>query len=70
MSPPFILSLSVSSTAIVAAGTADGRVYVGTGGERPTESVTGRQGRQRKWDGLQSDGRIVAEVGLGPVTAL
>ncbi|KAF9246467.1 WD40-repeat-containing domain protein [Melanogaster broomeanus] len=68
MSPPFILSLTISSSGVIAAGTADGRVYIGTGGEKLEGG--GRQKRSRKWDGLRGDGRIVAEVAQGPIAAL
>ncbi|KAI6166955.1 WD40-repeat-containing domain protein [Pisolithus thermaeus] len=67
LSPPFVLSLDVSSTGVLAAGTADGRIYVGTSGER---SGGARQNRRRKWEGLRPDGRILVEVARGPVTAL
>ncbi|KIM65330.1 hypothetical protein SCLCIDRAFT_542180 [Scleroderma citrinum Foug A] len=68
MTPPFIVSLSISPTGIIAAGTADGRVYVGTSGEKSSEAGAGRQKRRRKWEGLRADGRIVTEVAQGPVT--
>lgn len=68
MSPPFIVSLSISPTGIIAAGTADGRVYVGTSGEKSSQAGVGRQQRRRKWEGLRSDGRIVTEVAQGPIT--
>lgn len=68
MSPPFILSLDISPTGVLAAGTADGRIYVGTSGEAGAGG--GRQNRRRKWEGLRSDGRILEEVAQGPVTAL
>ncbi|KAI6022720.1 WD40 repeat-like protein [Pisolithus marmoratus] len=70
MSPPFILSLDISSTGILAAGTADGHIYVGTSGERSSGAGGGRQNRRRKWEGLRSDGRVLVEVAQGPVTAL
>lgn len=70
MSPPFILSLDISSTGVLAAGTADGRIYVGTSGERLGGAGGARQNRRRKWEGLRSDGRILVEVARGPVIAL
>jgi len=33
LSPPFVMSLAVSTTGVVAAGTADGRLLIGFGGE-------------------------------------
>ncbi|KAI6036531.1 WD40-repeat-containing domain protein [Pisolithus microcarpus] len=65
MSPPFILSLDISSTGVLAAGTADGRIYVGTSGERLGGAGGARQNRRRKWEGLRSDGRILVEVAQG-----
>ncbi|KAG9318540.1 hypothetical protein JVU11DRAFT_631 [Chiua virens] len=70
LSPPFILCLSISSTGIIAAGTADGRLYIGTGGEKSSETSGGGQKRRRKWKGLKVDDRLVAEVAQGPVVAL
>lgn len=70
MSPPFILSLSISPTGIIAAGTADGRLYIGTGGEKSSEASGSRQGRQRRWKGLKVDGRIIEKVVEGPIVAL
>ncbi|KAF9227856.1 WD40 repeat-like protein [Gyrodon lividus] len=69
MSPPFILSLSISSSGVIAAGTADGRVYIGTGGEK-SEGASGRRKRRRKWDGLRGEGKTVAEAAEGPIVAL
>jgi len=70
LSPPFILSLSMSPTGILAAGTADGRLYVSTGGEKSSEASGIRQRRQRKWKGLKMDGRIIADVAEGPIVAV
>lgn len=70
LSPSFILSLDISSTGVLAAGTADGRIYVGTSGERSSGAGGARQNRRRKWEGLRSDGRILVEVARGPVTAM
>jgi hypothetical protein len=70
LSPPFIVSLSISPTGIIAAGTADGRLYIGTSGEKSSEAPGGRQKRQRNWKGLKMDGRIVADVAEGPVVGL
>lgn len=70
MSPPFVLSLSMSPTGIIAAGTADGRLYVGTSGEKSLEAPGSQQRRQRKWKGLKMDGRIVANVAEGPIVGL
>ncbi|KIK90563.1 hypothetical protein PAXRUDRAFT_831601 [Paxillus rubicundulus Ve08.2h10] len=70
LSPPFILSMSISSGGVIAAGTADGRVYIGTAGEKSLEGPGGRQKRRRRWDGLKGEGKLVEEVARGPIAAL
>ena len=70
MSLPFIISLSISPTGIVAAGTADGRLYIGTSGEKSSEASGDRQRRQRIWKGLKMDGRIIVDVAEGPIVGL
>ena len=70
MSPPFVLSMSISSSGVIAAGTADGRLYIGMGGEKPSEGTVSRQKRRRKWEGLRSDAKLVADVAEGPIVAV
>ncbi|KAG2047960.1 WD40 repeat-like protein [Suillus hirtellus] len=72
MSPPFILSSAMSPSGILAAGTADGRVWIGTGGEKMTGVSSGAsvKKKRRKWEGLKQDGAFTADVGYGPITAL
>ncbi len=52
--PPFITAMSISSLGVVAAGTADGRIWVGGGGSKSsTTSDKGRSNKKaRKWNGL------------------
>ncbi|KAI0306618.1 WD40-repeat-containing domain protein [Multifurca ochricompacta] len=64
-SPPFILCLSVSSTGAIAAGTADGQLWVGLGGDK-RNSVK----RTRKWGGLREDMSLSKRIADGPVVAL
>ncbi|KAG1895675.1 WD40-repeat-containing domain protein [Suillus fuscotomentosus] len=72
MSPPFILSSAMSPSGILAAGTADGRVWIGTGGEKMIGVSSGAsvKKKRRKWEGLKQDGAFTADVGHGPITAL
>ncbi|KAG1883914.1 WD40-repeat-containing domain protein [Suillus subluteus] len=72
MSPPFILSSAMSPCGILAAGTADGRVWIGTGGEKMSgvSSGTSIKKKRRKWEGLKQDEAFTADVGHGPITAL
>ncbi|KAG1771885.1 hypothetical protein EV702DRAFT_634015 [Suillus placidus] len=72
MSPPFILSSGMSPSGILAAGTADGRVWIGTGGEKMSgvSSGTSVKKKRRKWEGLRPDEALTADVGHGPIVAL
>ncbi|KAG1842771.1 WD40-repeat-containing domain protein [Suillus subalutaceus] len=72
MSPPFILSSAMSPSGILAAGTADGRVWIGPGGEKMSgvSSGTSIKKKRRKWEGLKQDEAFTADVGHGPITAL
>lgn len=71
LSPPFVMSISVSSTGIVAAGTADGRIWIGTGGEKmPAGGSGGKKKRSRKWDGLKENDGLLVKVAEGPVVGL
>lgn len=72
MSPPFILSLAMSPSGILAAGTADGRVWIGAGGEKMlgVSSRASVKKKRRKWEGLKQDKAITADVGHGPIAAL
>ncbi|KDQ60768.1 hypothetical protein JAAARDRAFT_124475 [Jaapia argillacea MUCL 33604] len=71
LSPPFILSTSVSSTGLIAASTADGRVWIGTGGEKRSQATSGKKGkRSRKWEGLKEEGGLWVAVAEGPVVSV
>lgn len=65
-SPPFVLSISVSATGVLAASTADGRVWLGGGGEKRPDS---KKKRSRKWEGLKEDEGVWLQVADGPVVA-
>ncbi|KAI0705861.1 WD40-repeat-containing domain protein [Cytidiella melzeri] len=67
LSPPFILSLSVSSTGLVAATTADGRIWLGTGADKSSPAI--KKKRSRKWEGLRESGGIFSQVADGPIVA-
>ena len=65
LSPPFVLCLSVSSTGAIAAGTADGYLVIGLGGDKRM-SVK----KTRKWAGLREDFSLSSKFADGPVVAL
>ncbi|KAI9446498.1 WD40 repeat-like protein [Lactarius indigo] len=62
LSPPFTICLSVSSTGSVAAGTADGQLWIGLGGDKRV-SVK----KTRKWGGLREDMGLSKKIADGPV---
>ncbi|KAG1831981.1 hypothetical protein F4604DRAFT_926686 [Suillus subluteus] len=72
MSPLCVLSSAMSPTGILAAGTADGWVWIGTGGEKMSgvSSGTSIQKKRRKCKGLEQDEAFRTDVGHGPSTAL
>jgi len=70
LSPPFILSMSIAPTGLFALGTADGRVWLGAGGEKRTNSAGAKKKRSRKWEGLKIDDGIWLQVAEGPVVAV
>jgi hypothetical protein len=68
LSLPFIHSISLSSSGIVAIGTADGRIWIGHGGEKREPS--GNKKRSRKWGGLKPDEGIWIKAAEGPVVSV
>ncbi|TCD62178.1 hypothetical protein EIP91_007262 [Steccherinum ochraceum] len=68
LSPPFVLSLSVSPTGLVAAGLADGRVWLGAGGDR--NAPTSQKKRPRKWEGLRDADINALQVAEGPIVGV
>jgi len=72
LSPPFVLSTAVSSAGVVVAGTADGRIWIGTGGEKRAASSGsgGKKKKSRKWEGLKEDESLSVKVAEGPVVGL
>ncbi|KAB5595698.1 WD40 domain containing protein [Ceratobasidium theobromae] len=65
-SPPFLLSISINSTGVLAAATADGRVIVGRGGERGR----GDKPNRRKWNGLNFDMVDQYHLAEGPIVGI
>jgi len=65
LSPPFILSTSISSSGVLAVGTADGKLWIGAGGEKRPKKK-----RSRRWEGLREDQTIMVKVAEGPVVGM
>ncbi|CAE6414099.1 unnamed protein product [Rhizoctonia solani] len=63
LAPPFLYSVTIDSNGAMAAGTADGRVIVGRGGEKGR----GDRPNRRKWNGLNVDMVSQYHIAAGPV---
>ncbi|KAI0647319.1 WD40-repeat-containing domain protein [Trametes meyenii] len=70
LSPPFVLSLAISTTGLLAASTADGRVWLGGGGEKRSIPQGAKKKRSRKWEGLREEEGLWMQVADGPVVAV
>ncbi|KAH6894990.1 hypothetical protein BKA70DRAFT_1375720 [Coprinopsis sp. MPI-PUGE-AT-0042] len=65
MTPPFITSFAISSTGVVAAGTACGLLWIGIGGEkRPDQKKT------KKWQGLDPNECAAVAAAQGPIASI
>ena len=67
LSPPFVHSIAFSEHGAMVASTADGRVWVGRGGDK---SIVSKKKRSRKWEGLREDGGSWVGVAEGPVVSV
>ncbi|KAK0191111.1 WD40-repeat-containing domain protein [Armillaria mellea] len=65
-SPPFILCTALSATGVIAAGTADGHIWLGRGGMR----VPSKGKKTRKWNGLDAERASMHKLADGPVVAI
>jgi len=69
LSPPFIMTTCLSSTGVIAAGTADGRLFLGFGGEKRGVSI-GKKKRTRKWGGLDERDELFTKIAEGPIVSM
>ncbi|KAJ7063495.1 hypothetical protein C8F01DRAFT_1055844 [Mycena amicta] len=71
LSPPFIMSAAMSPTGAMAAGTADGQLWIGYGGDKgELAPKSSKKKRSRKWEGFGMDDEILEKVAEGPVVAM
>ncbi|KAJ7046977.1 WD40-repeat-containing domain protein [Mycena alexandri] len=70
LSPPFIMSAAITTTGVMAAGTADGRLWLGFGGEKNSQTKSSKKKRTRKWDGLDPDDEHLEKAAEGPLVAM
>ena len=66
------MCMAISSTGVLAAGTADGRLWIGFGGEKLPNSTVAKSSKKKakKWDGLNEDEALLIKVAEGPVVAM
>jgi hypothetical protein len=69
-SPPFVLCTAVSSSGLLAVGTADGRVWVGAGGTKGVPSTEPKKKRTRRWQGLSPNAATELTVANGPIVGM
>jgi len=70
LSPPFIMSMAMSSTGALAAGTADGRLWLGFKGDKTSNFGKGPKKKAKKWEGLDEDEALLIKVAEGPIVAM
>jgi hypothetical protein len=70
LAPPFIMSTSISSAGIMAAGTADGRLWIGLGGRKHQSPAGTKKKRAQKWEGLKEDEELIVKIAEGPIVAM
>lgn len=67
LSPSFVHCIALSEQGAIAASTADGRVWIGRGGDK---SIAPKNKRHRKWEGLREVGGSWVRVASGPVVSV
>ncbi|KAJ6597055.1 WD40-repeat-containing domain protein [Mycena vulgaris] len=70
LSPPFIMCAAVGTTGVMAAGTADGRLWLGFGGEKSGQTKSTKKKRSRKWEGFNPEEELLQKIAEGPVVAV
>jgi len=70
LAPPFIMSTAMSSAGIMAAGTADGQLWLGFGGEKRPKPGAPKKKRPKKWEGLRDEDELAIKVAEGPIVAM
>lgn len=71
LSPPFIVSTAISSTGALAAGTADGQLWINFAGESPRDASLKKVVKAVKtWDGLNEKTEHVVKIAEAPIVAM
>ncbi|TFK63229.1 hypothetical protein BDN72DRAFT_826806 [Pluteus cervinus] len=73
LAPPFVMCTAVGSTGVVAAGTADGHLWLGYGGDKDQNDVSSKKKKSKKpsfWGGLHEEHHVELKIAEGPVVAM
>ena len=76
LSPPFVISLAMSPNGVIAAGTADGRLWLGFGGEKEERSTSSprtksKRKKRRYWEGLKAENESsIFSIAEGPIVGV
>lgn len=54
----------------MAAGTADGRLWIGLGGRKRLSPGSTKKKRTKQWDGLKQEEALVVKIAEGPIVAM
>ncbi|KAM6500292.1 WD40-repeat-containing domain protein [Amanita muscaria] len=71
LSPPFIVSTAISSTGALAAGTADGQLWINFAGESPRDASLKKIVKAVKtWDGLNEKTEHAVKIAEAPIVVM
>ena len=62
--------MAMSSTGALAAGTADGRIWLGFKGDKTSKFGKRPKKKAKKWEGLDEDEALLIKVAEGPIVAM
>ncbi|EJD44198.1 hypothetical protein AURDEDRAFT_166913 [Auricularia subglabra TFB-10046 SS5] len=67
LSPPFVHAMSISSSATIACGLADGRLWLGFGGVKTSPTA---KKKSKKWEGLDPKHGRFFDIATGPIVGV
>jgi hypothetical protein len=70
LSPPFIMSMAISLTGVLAAGTVDGQLWINFSGESSKDGGSKNTKGLKTWAGLNEDTEHIAKIAEGPLVAM
>jgi hypothetical protein len=70
LSPPFIVSMAISLTGVLAAGTADGQLWINFSGESSKDGGSKITKAPKTWAGLNGETEHIMKIAEGPLVAM